>query len=276
MNADLVEQQLKAVKDGNALLGWTHNGNKRFSKDTIRSIQNELNSQLELNPKLDTDGGYGKLTVAAVKEFQRRNNLTQDGVLGPKTVAVLFKAEFEQQTAEAKKTAPMVEPVVPAATKPQVPADQTARAPQRMPKTPAAPKPEVSANVTTAAKDLAEAQVNLIASLPEKEKAPAQKYLELVFKQKSGQLRASLKKAEANEGQLSMARLLPEPSLQRTMVSEMSNGDSAMRTQLEKLSGGSLVKLAEFAIDCSKRTGSLSDMEFAQVHGAMGKTTKAE
>ena len=44
--------------------------------------------------KGSVDGKYGAGTAAAVKEFQRVNNLTVDGKAGPATQRVLFEGDF--------------------------------------------------------------------------------------------------------------------------------------------------------------------------------------
>jgi peptidoglycan hydrolase-like protein with peptidoglycan-binding domain len=54
--------------------------------DDVKLLQNALNN---LGYKLNVDGSFGKLTVAAVKNYQEKNGLRADGVVGPITVASL-------------------------------------------------------------------------------------------------------------------------------------------------------------------------------------------
>jgi N-acetylmuramoyl-L-alanine amidase len=42
--------------------------------------------------KLKADGDFGKITDSAVREFQKKNNLTVDGLVGPKTWSLLVKS----------------------------------------------------------------------------------------------------------------------------------------------------------------------------------------
>ena len=53
----------------------------------IEELQQVLNLQLALD--IDVDGIFGKDTLNAVREFQRRNGLSIDGVVGPNTAAAL-------------------------------------------------------------------------------------------------------------------------------------------------------------------------------------------
>lgn len=65
-------------------------GATRFDPAIVSKIQTKLN-ELGATPALVVDGDYGKLTKAAVTEFQKKNNLEADGWAGPLTQAVLFK-----------------------------------------------------------------------------------------------------------------------------------------------------------------------------------------
>lgn len=52
------------------------------------------NLQLIMNMKgykLNPDGDFGPLTMEAIKDFQRKNSLTDDGIVGPKTWEKLMK-----------------------------------------------------------------------------------------------------------------------------------------------------------------------------------------
>lgn len=55
----------------------------------VTHLQTVLNRHFPAYAKLDVDGIYGRDTVRAVKEFQRRSGLAVDGVVGPKTWAAL-------------------------------------------------------------------------------------------------------------------------------------------------------------------------------------------
>lgn len=55
----------------------------------IEQIQDLLNQQ---GAQLDTDGIFGPLTEAAVRNFQQENNLRVDGIVGPETQAALNRS----------------------------------------------------------------------------------------------------------------------------------------------------------------------------------------
>ncbi len=52
------------------------------SGDDVKKLQNELNKR---GYKLDVDGQFGSKTQAAVKDYQRKNNLSVDGIVGNNT-----------------------------------------------------------------------------------------------------------------------------------------------------------------------------------------------
>jgi peptidoglycan hydrolase-like protein with peptidoglycan-binding domain len=54
--------------------------------------------------KVATDGAFGPQTSQAVKDFQKKNGLTQDGVVGPVTWAKLQAAPTAATTTVAKTT----------------------------------------------------------------------------------------------------------------------------------------------------------------------------
>jgi len=54
---------------------------------TVRQIQTAINAAL--NAKLQEDGILGPLTIAKVREFQRRHRLIVDGIVGPQTEEAL-------------------------------------------------------------------------------------------------------------------------------------------------------------------------------------------
>ncbi|MGM9643000.1 MAG: peptidoglycan-binding protein [Eubacteriales bacterium] len=56
--------------------------------DDVSNLQTTLNN---LGYNLDVDGSYGPQTLAAVKDYQAKNNLTVDGLVGPQTQAALYK-----------------------------------------------------------------------------------------------------------------------------------------------------------------------------------------
>lgn len=56
--------------------------------ESVTALQSALNEKLGLS--LDTDGKFGRHTLAAVKDFQRQNGLTVDGIVGKETRAALL------------------------------------------------------------------------------------------------------------------------------------------------------------------------------------------
>ena len=59
--------------------------------DVVRQIQIALH--------LYPDGVFGYLTDEAVREFQRKNNLTVDGIVGPATLAMLIPSRLKKSNA---------------------------------------------------------------------------------------------------------------------------------------------------------------------------------
>ena len=59
------------------------------SGGTVRLVQQKLNTEGE---RLTTDGKFGASTVAAVKRYQTRHNLTSDGSVGKDTWEKMFPA----------------------------------------------------------------------------------------------------------------------------------------------------------------------------------------
>jgi Putative peptidoglycan binding domain/Papain-like cysteine protease AvrRpt2 len=55
----------------------------------VAALQVQLNLGSSPGPNLRVDGSFGRLTQAAVADFQRRANLASDGVVGPQTHAAL-------------------------------------------------------------------------------------------------------------------------------------------------------------------------------------------
>jgi peptidoglycan hydrolase-like protein with peptidoglycan-binding domain len=56
------------------------------SGEEVRILQEALN---RAGARIEVDGNYGRGTVAAVEDFQRRRGLTADGSAGPRTLAAL-------------------------------------------------------------------------------------------------------------------------------------------------------------------------------------------
>jgi len=61
---------------------------KYVSEIRVTDVQKLLNS---VGYKLVVDGIEGPLTIAAIKDFQKKRGLTVDGVVGPNTLAALKK-----------------------------------------------------------------------------------------------------------------------------------------------------------------------------------------
>jgi Putative peptidoglycan binding domain len=64
---------------------WLH---LKSSGSCVRRLQNQLNDD-HVSPHLTVDGVFGKQTLQAVKNFQRRKGLRPDGVVGPQTALAL-------------------------------------------------------------------------------------------------------------------------------------------------------------------------------------------
>lgn len=58
------------------------------SETSITEVQKLLNT---VGYKLVIDGIEGPLTIAAIKDFQKKKGITVDGIVGPKTLAALKK-----------------------------------------------------------------------------------------------------------------------------------------------------------------------------------------
>src|SRR5262249_6301138 len=55
-------------------------------------VQDSLNKLKIADPPLVVDGNYGRLTRAAVTQFQQQAGITADGLVGPETIATIQKA----------------------------------------------------------------------------------------------------------------------------------------------------------------------------------------
>ena len=58
--------------------------------DSVRQLQSTLNSK---GYSLDVDGVFGSKTLAAVRDYQSRNNLAVDGIVGTQTYGKLYAPE---------------------------------------------------------------------------------------------------------------------------------------------------------------------------------------
>lgn len=77
-----------------------------FGED-VKLLQTILNN---IAYQLKVDGIFGKLTAAAVRDFQGKNGLVADGMVGPKTLAKLMPSAPASAT-EEKKVGPAVDTV---------------------------------------------------------------------------------------------------------------------------------------------------------------------
>lgn len=66
--------------------------------ESVTALQSALNEKLGVS--LDTDGKFGRHTLAAVKDFQRENGLTVDGIVGKETRAALLAEKNEAEPAK--------------------------------------------------------------------------------------------------------------------------------------------------------------------------------
>ncbi|HRY06534.1 MAG TPA: peptidoglycan-binding domain-containing protein [Hyphomicrobiaceae bacterium] len=79
----------------NALAGAIGGDKPKFDRilrrgdkgDDVRKLQEILN---ELGYEIEVDGDYGRGTKAAIRDFQKKNNLSADGNFGPNTAEVLL------------------------------------------------------------------------------------------------------------------------------------------------------------------------------------------
>ena len=81
----------------------------------VTEIQKLLNTN---GYGLKEDGIYGDLTMAAVKDYQTKNNLSVDGIVGDETWSALTGASAAQTTPSTEATTPTTD--VPTSTLPQV------------------------------------------------------------------------------------------------------------------------------------------------------------
>ncbi|MBS2036954.1 peptidoglycan-binding protein [bacterium] len=70
---------------------------KGANGESVTALQSALNEKLGLS--LDTDGKFGRDTVAAVKDFQRQNGLSVDGIVGTETRAALLAEKKQAEPA---------------------------------------------------------------------------------------------------------------------------------------------------------------------------------
>ncbi|TNE50173.1 MAG: hypothetical protein EP343_09590 [Deltaproteobacteria bacterium] len=75
-------QPLESVREGNNML------RRGASGPQVRALQDMLN-KVGATPPLDTDGKFGPLTQAAVRNFQTQQGISVDGVVGPQTMGKL-------------------------------------------------------------------------------------------------------------------------------------------------------------------------------------------
>lgn len=75
-----------------------------YAPDYVKKAQNQLNLLLKLEPLLDVDGHYGKMTQDATKKYQQTHSLIVDGWAGDQTMASMA-AEVAKMTQEKKVVA---------------------------------------------------------------------------------------------------------------------------------------------------------------------------
>lgn len=89
----------------------TNAGNKTAIPDKILRAGSRGQAVTDLQKKLDAggyytykvDGIYGSITSAAVRKFQREQNLKADGIAGPKTFSALYGSKKETAHKPSKK-----------------------------------------------------------------------------------------------------------------------------------------------------------------------------
>lgn len=94
---------LDNVRQGQSLL------RRGASGPQVESLQQMLN-RAGANPPLATDGQFGPLTQAAVREFQTKRGIQVDGVVGPQTMGALDRPNRTGQPHGHSHTAPTSRP----------------------------------------------------------------------------------------------------------------------------------------------------------------------
>ena len=98
----------------------------------VANLQETLN---KLGYSLTVDGSFGPKTLAAVKDYQRTNNLADDGMVGPQTQSVLFGGSSTSGATSQAATTPTPATTTPAATTPATTTPPTTTTPATTPTT---------------------------------------------------------------------------------------------------------------------------------------------
>ncbi|WP_333777173.1 peptidoglycan-binding domain-containing protein [Streptomyces sp. IBSBF 3136] len=72
--------------------------------EAVRKLQRLLNEHVPDLPSLDVDGGFGPVTDARVREYQRRVEIIVDGIVGPQTWGMLTDGELAQEVSAGTPT----------------------------------------------------------------------------------------------------------------------------------------------------------------------------
>lgn len=78
------------------------------TKEGKKEIQKILNTELSLTKPLVVDGIFGKLAVAAIKEFQTKNNLTATGIIDAETAPYFTKTTSVANEKATTEIAPSI------------------------------------------------------------------------------------------------------------------------------------------------------------------------
>jgi peptidoglycan hydrolase-like protein with peptidoglycan-binding domain len=74
--------------------------------DDVRDLQERLNARGAASPPLEVDGKFGRLTLAAVRQFQTSAHLNPDGIVGPLTWGALLGTPTPPQPVPPGPTPP--------------------------------------------------------------------------------------------------------------------------------------------------------------------------